>query len=248
MARLPVPGADSGLWGDILNDFLSVSLNSDGSIKTSAIAGKADDSLVVHLAGIETITGTKTFSVSPTVPTPTNGFHATTKNYVDSQVASKADDTSVVHDSGDETIAGIKTFFSSPIVPTPTNDTEASTKAYVDTKVANAAIPRVSTLTVSSNTYTPNCSTTDLAKITSPATDFTVANPSGTPNDGQKLTLRITSNSTGRAPTWGSAYLSSGAAALPTTALPASKTVTLGFIYDSEATKWVLLASDMIGY
>lgn len=33
MARLPTPGSDDGTWGTILNDYLSVSLNSDGTFK-----------------------------------------------------------------------------------------------------------------------------------------------------------------------------------------------------------------------
>lgn len=33
MSRLPVPGSDNGTWGDVLNDFLSVEHNSDGSLK-----------------------------------------------------------------------------------------------------------------------------------------------------------------------------------------------------------------------
>lgn len=37
MARLPVPGGDQGEWGDILNDFLGVSLSGSGHIKPSAI-------------------------------------------------------------------------------------------------------------------------------------------------------------------------------------------------------------------
>jgi hypothetical protein len=32
-ARLPIPGGDDGNWGSILNDYLSVELNSDGSLK-----------------------------------------------------------------------------------------------------------------------------------------------------------------------------------------------------------------------
>jgi hypothetical protein len=38
MSRLPVPGQDDGTWGDILNDYLSQSLNSDGSLKSSSVA------------------------------------------------------------------------------------------------------------------------------------------------------------------------------------------------------------------
>jgi len=38
MARLPIPGSDSGSWGTVLNDFLDVSHNADGSLKTSQVA------------------------------------------------------------------------------------------------------------------------------------------------------------------------------------------------------------------
>ena len=33
MARLPTPGGDPGNWGTVLNDFLSVALNADGTLK-----------------------------------------------------------------------------------------------------------------------------------------------------------------------------------------------------------------------
>lgn len=37
MARLPVPSSDDGTWGQILNDFLAVSLSGDGTIKAGVI-------------------------------------------------------------------------------------------------------------------------------------------------------------------------------------------------------------------
>ena len=37
MARLPTPGSDEGAWGDILNNFLSIEHNSDGTQKTLAL-------------------------------------------------------------------------------------------------------------------------------------------------------------------------------------------------------------------
>ncbi|MDB5183867.1 MAG: hypothetical protein JWO07_548 [Candidatus Saccharibacteria bacterium] len=37
MARLPTPGRDSGIWGSILNDFLSQAHNSDGTLKNNLI-------------------------------------------------------------------------------------------------------------------------------------------------------------------------------------------------------------------
>lgn len=38
MARLPVPGSDSNTWGTVLNDFLSVSLETDGTLKAAEVA------------------------------------------------------------------------------------------------------------------------------------------------------------------------------------------------------------------
>ncbi len=38
MTRLPIPGSDDGTWGDILNTFLGVAHNADGSLKSSAIS------------------------------------------------------------------------------------------------------------------------------------------------------------------------------------------------------------------
>ena len=37
MARLPTPGSDNGTWGDVLNEYLSQSLKSDGAIKDNAV-------------------------------------------------------------------------------------------------------------------------------------------------------------------------------------------------------------------
>lgn len=37
MARLPTPGSDKGSWGDILNQFLRVSHNNDGTLKSSQV-------------------------------------------------------------------------------------------------------------------------------------------------------------------------------------------------------------------
>ena len=39
MPRLPLIGSDDNTWGTILNDYLSVSHNSDGSLKAGAVAG-----------------------------------------------------------------------------------------------------------------------------------------------------------------------------------------------------------------
>jgi archaellum component FlaF (FlaF/FlaG flagellin family) len=101
MARLPVPGSDDGSWGDVLNTFLQIEHNADGTLKASgSLATKADDTAVVHKTGTETISGAKTFAVSPTVPTPSSSGHPATKQYVDT-AASRIDGGAVyVEDYG----------------------------------------------------------------------------------------------------------------------------------------------------
>jgi hypothetical protein len=49
MARLPTPGADDGVWGDILNEYLGVSHKQDGTVKDNTIGTDAlqDDSVSV---------------------------------------------------------------------------------------------------------------------------------------------------------------------------------------------------------
>lgn len=101
MTRLPVPGSDDGTWGTVLNDFLDVEHNGDGSLKIRSdgtLAAKADDSAVVHTAGSETIAGIKTFSSAPVVPSASFPESAVanltadlaskaTTSYVDSSIA-----------------------------------------------------------------------------------------------------------------------------------------------------------------
>ena len=84
MARLPISGSDGGVWGDILNDFLLVAHNSDGTLRSNGVmATKADDDAVVHKTGAESISGTKTFTASPIVPTPTSSTQVANKSYAE---------------------------------------------------------------------------------------------------------------------------------------------------------------------
>lgn len=41
MARLPIPGADSGDWGQILNDYLTQAHNTDGTLKDNVVTSNA---------------------------------------------------------------------------------------------------------------------------------------------------------------------------------------------------------------
>jgi hypothetical protein len=50
MARLPQPGGDDGQWGDLLNDYLSVAHNADGTIKTGAVSNASIQNDAVTVA------------------------------------------------------------------------------------------------------------------------------------------------------------------------------------------------------
>lgn len=135
---------------------------------------------------------------------------------------------------------------------TPLSNSSTSTVFGIDSSSAQiltnkSIIKRVTALTVSGSTYTPDVDTTDIATISSPTAAFTIANPTGTFNDGQQLTVRILSGTTAYGITWGTEYISSGIATLPTTGV-ASKTITMGFQYDATKAALVLLAVDNTGY
>lgn len=202
-ARLPVPGSDNGTWGTILNDYLGVSLASDGTLQPSALTLAGAVQVGSDIGGTAAAPHIVATHLSAPLPISQGGTGSATQNFVDLTTAQ-----------------------------TLTNKTISQ---------------RVTVLTVSSNIYTPNSSNADLVRISSPAANFTIANDAGSPVDGQKLLMRILSGSPAYTPTWGSGYKSSGVATLPTT-LVASKTVTCGFVYDSNSLAWILMAVDATGY
>jgi hypothetical protein len=66
----------------------------------TALAGKANDAAVVHLAGPETIVGAKQFTVSPAMPTPVNPTDAANKAYVDNSTQNVGSGAYVEWESG----------------------------------------------------------------------------------------------------------------------------------------------------
>jgi len=54
MAQLPTPGQDNGVWGSMLNAFLLVSHNADGTLQSSAITNAGGIQLGGDLGGTTT--------------------------------------------------------------------------------------------------------------------------------------------------------------------------------------------------
>lgn len=121
-----------------------------------------------------------------------------------------------------------------------TSDTQTLTNKWLQ--------PRVNT-TASSATPAINTDTTDMFTITALAAAITsmTSGLTGTPIDGQRLTIRIKDNGTARAITWGTSFINSGVASLLGTTV-VNKTHLISLLYDLAAAKWVCVACDAVGY
>jgi hypothetical protein len=84
-------------------------------------------------------------------------------------------------------------------------------------------------------------STHDMATITAQAAALTIAAPTGSPEDGRKLIIRIKDDGTARGITWNAVFREIGVT-LPTTTT-ISKTTYIGAIYNSADTKWDVMAA-----
>ena len=91
-----------------------------------------------------------------------------------------------------------------------------------------------------SGTLTPNADTTDVFNAFNLTGSITVAAPSGTSADGQRLILRFKDDGTGRAITWNSTYRVIGTT-LPIVTV-ASKITYVGCIYNSTDVFWDVIA------
>lgn len=112
-----------------------------------------------------------------------------------------------------------------------TSDTQTLTNKRITQRVYSEA---------SNATPTPASDSYDVHLITAQAAAAAFAAPTGTPTQGQKLIIRVKDNGAARALTYDAIYRAVGAT-LPTTTV-ISKTLYLGFIYNSTDTKWDLVA------
>jgi hypothetical protein len=102
MTRLPVPGSDSGQWGDILNNYLSQSHNSDGSLKAISetnitnlqtdLAAKAN---TTDLAPVATTGSYTDLANKPTISTGIDASLLTTGTVADARLPVTAQATSL---------------------------------------------------------------------------------------------------------------------------------------------------------
>lgn len=119
---------------------------------------------------------------------------------------------------------------------TPTGITASSTDTLTNKRIQ----PRVYS-TTSTGTLTPDVSTYDTFILTAQAAGLTVAAPTGTPVQGEKMMFRIKDNGTSRTLTWNAIFRALGVW-LPS-ATTINKTIYIGAIYNSADTKWDVISS-----
>jgi hypothetical protein len=108
------------------------------------------------------------------------------------------------------------------------------------TNINSTRINPRATSAASTATLTPDISSFDQNSLTARAVGLTVAAPTGTPLDGNKLILRILDNGTSQTITWNATYTVIGTT-LPT-ATTINKMIYVGCIYNAANTRWDVIA------
>lgn len=126
MARLPQPGGDNGNWGDILNDYLSQSHETDGTLRPDSVSSTqiADNSITETL--LAPAVQTKLNQTAPTWSTLA-GKPVVVAAGNDQTAARAAVGAFATSDVIDE-----DTMISNSVAKVPT---QQSVKAYVDTQI-----------------------------------------------------------------------------------------------------------------
>ena len=141
---------------------------------------------------------------------------------------------------------GAMTIVNTGTLTLPTSTDTLVGRATTDTLTNKRITPRIGTVTTT-GTVTPTGDTADQYNVIATGT-LTIAAPSGTPTDGQKLMLRIKNNGTvvSQAVTWtttSGAYRVIGTTLPTTTSSNATTGVAyVGCVYNSSDTFWDVLA------
>lgn len=116
MPNLPTPGGDDGTWAPILNDFLEVSLNSDGTLNTEQVNAAMSVTGYVDISdGVSTLAGT---------PLPSAGKYPQLHKAFAEVLSGTSDQTLLL--VGDSTYLGVFADFGQGPVPYIVNEFNAN--------------------------------------------------------------------------------------------------------------------------
>jgi hypothetical protein len=255
-ARLPVVGGDSGQWGTILNTFLSVSINSNGTLIGTAVSAAGaemtankgaasgyaplNSSTVVPTANLGTGTASTTTFLRgdnswQTAATFTIDSTATDIQALGTQAAGgtgKAADAGHVHPTtGIALLTGASFTGNVSTTGTLSGAGISSTDAVTSGVVALTYGTTISVNAAAGNHFR--------VVLTGNAT---LSNPTN-PVDGQKITFELIQDSSGsRTIAFGSAYAFSTDIPQPTLTTTLNKRDFLGFVYNATTSLWYMLA------
>jgi len=121
--------------------------------------------------------------------------------------------------------------------------TPAGSIAATDVQAAIAELDITVATAADATSITPACDTADIVKQTNSqaAGTLTINAPTGTPNDGQELMLRIKSTNV-QTFSWNATYRGSLDTPLPVSTYAGSTTCYLGFRYNATDLRWDLVA------
>lgn len=226
---LPVTGELSGTWGDTVNQQITalldsavagsttISADADVTLTTTAGASNEARSAVLYCSGartaIRSVTAPAQSKVYVVINATTGGFPV------------------IVRGGG----------------PTVGVSIPAGVRALIawngsDFVIVALSAPRVTAI-ADGTSLTVNADTTDIAvqANTQPSGSLTIGAPTGTPTNGQRLIIRIRSNSV-QTFSWNAAFGGSTDLSLPVASSGAGLYDYVGFLYNSTAGKWQLVA------
>jgi hypothetical protein len=122
------------------------------------------------------------------------------------------------------------------------DNTSNATERAATRTLTNARITKRIGTTASSATITADADAHDQYNVTAQAAAIAMANPTGTPTDGQMLMYRFKDNGTARAFTWSGSQFRALGVTLPTTTV-ISKTLYIGTVWNAADTKWDVIAT-----
>jgi len=227
VARLPTTGSDTGVWGDILNDFLLVSHTSSGTLKPLVSDLDLNNYKVTNLSD------------------PASSQDAATKHYVDTaspvlSVASKTGDVSLTKSDVGLSNVDNTSDANKPVSTAQQTALDAKLTRAGDTmtgKLAEAVIALTDGSTINIDASLGNIFTVTLGG------DRTIADPTN-PTSGQKIIIRLKQDGTGsRVVSWGNAYKFGLDVVQPTLSTTGGKVDYLAFIYNAGSSQWDCLAT-----
>lgn len=252
---LPATGEFTNTWGTVANNGITsltdaaiagtVSIAMPDSDYTLTVANGSQDEarrMVLVLSG--TLTAPRAVicpSASKLYVVVNAASHAiTVKTSAGSGVAVSPGQTAIVRCDGTDVEPGVTEINGTPIPAATVLATVATAQTLENKEVVKRVVSAASGATL-----TPNVDTTDILvqANTELAGTLTVAAPTGTPVNGQAFLIRISSTAV-QTFAWNSAYQGSVDVALPTVTSGGGKTDYIGFMYNSTAAKWQLLAKN----